>query len=184
MDDLDRLLERHRQQWLHLRRIGVKAVICPECTEHDPRCFIGDLKDADRKDRVLIGMCERCRRKAEAPTDQSAVEKEWAVLARKGVTNRACMCGEDNPFCFEPDHFDGRKSSNLIIGRCINCHLKRTSRQLTEYPKKDGLDPGHPHVVLRNRARGMAETLEMLADFSRTIEECFHKLATDELIRN
>jgi hypothetical protein len=180
MDDLDRILERHRQTWLHQRRLGVKGVICERCGEADPRCFIGDFKDTERRNKILIAPCERCQRRAAAPTNQKSIDEQWQALTKKGVTNRRCMCGEDNPFCMEADHLDGRKSSTLVIGRCINCHLKRTSRQLTEYPKDD-LDPRHPHVVMRNRARAMAEDDELKAALSRTMEEYFHKLAMEEL---
>src|SRR5690349_20443900 len=138
MNDEDRFLERQSQTWHHHLRLGTRRVLCVECSETDPRCFIGDLSGAKRIRATLIATCERCRRRLDAPTDAGAIAKKWEALRQAGVHNERCHCGEDNPFCLEADHLDGRATSDRVVGRCINCHLKRTSRQLTEYPL-DGL---------------------------------------------
>jgi hypothetical protein len=158
MDDTDRLFERQRQNWQNLRRLGVTAVFCPECGETDPRCFIGELAQSQRKATTLHALCERCKRKSFAPTDADSITAKSVMLGKAGVTNHRCHCGEDNPFCLEADHFDGRKSSNRIIGRCINCHLKRTSRQLTEYP----LDDCQPKARRSLCATGFGAPLKIL----------------------
>jgi hypothetical protein len=178
MDDTDRFFERQRQNWLNLRRLGITAIFCPECGETDPRCFIGELAQSQRKGNTLHALCERCRRRSFAPTDEDSISAKWLLLRKDGVANSRCHCGEENPFCMEADHFDGRKSSKRIIGRCINCHLKRTSRQLTEY-HPDTSDPKSPPVVMRNRLRGTIETLELAAAGLREVEEFLHNMAAE-----
>jgi hypothetical protein len=175
MNDRDRFFIRQRQNWQHLQRLGVIAVFCPECSEIDPRCFIGELARSVIKDGTLHALCERCKRKSFAPRDADSINKKWALLKKAGVTNSRCQCGEDNPFCLEADHLDGRKSSQRVIGRCINCHLKRTSRQLTEYPR-DKIDPQNPRIVMRNRVRGTIEDLELAVAGLRSVEEFLHNM--------
>ena len=107
--------------------------------------------------------------------DNAAIAQKWALLREYGVKNRRCHCGEDNPFCLQADHLDGKKSSDLVIGVCINCHLRRTSRQLTEYPR-DSANPQNPRIVMRNRVRGVIEHLELKVDHLREVEEYLDKL--------
>jgi hypothetical protein len=179
MDDTDRFFERQRQNWQNLRRLGVAAAFCEECGETDPRCFIGEFAKSQRKVRILRAPCERCRRKSFAPTDAGSIAAKCLSLRKSGVTNSRCHCGEDNPFCIEADHFDGRKSSSWVLGRCINCHLKRTSRQLTEYPP-DKTDTQSLPVVMRNRVRGSIETLELAAAGLREVEKFLHNMTAEE----
>jgi hypothetical protein len=169
MDDTDRFFERQRQNWQNLQRLGVTAVFCTECGETDPRCFVGDLAGSQRKGGTLHTLCERCRRKSFAPTDADSIVKKWELLRKAGLPNNRCHCGEDNPFCLQADHIDGKKSSGRVIGRCVNCHLKRTSRQLTEY-HPDKLDVRNRRIVMRNRVRGTIETLELATAGLREVE--------------
>jgi hypothetical protein len=175
MNDRDRFFMRQRQNWLHLKRLGVTAAFCPECSEIDPRCFIGELAHSVIKDGTLHALCERCKLKSIAPRDADSISKKWAFLKKDGVKNSRCQCGEDNPFCLQADHLDGRKSSQRVIGLCIICHLKRTSRQLTEYPS-DKVDPKNPRIVMRNRVRGTIEHLELAAAGLRSVEEFLHNM--------
>ena len=128
---------------------------------------------------TLFAHCEGCKRKANAPKDSKSIEQKWKALRKDGVRNSRCYCGEDNPFTFERDHIAGQKSSDEVIGVCINCHLKRTSRQLTEYPP-DNYDPKSPIVVMRNKVRGKIEHLELLTDHLRDLEEFLNNLAAKE----
>jgi len=179
LTDEDRFFERQRQNWTNLRRLGVRAANCTECTETDPRCFIGDLSQATRDGDTLQTVCERCKRKLASPKDTEAVDAKWSALRKAGVRNDQCYCGEDNPFCLEADHVDGRRSSSRVIGCCINCHLKRTSRQLTEYPS-DSVNPNSELIVARNRLRGTIEHLELIAEGLRPIEKMLHDMSASE----
>ncbi len=179
MNDRDRFFIRQCENWKHLRRLGVRHAICIDCTETDPRCFIGALSNAKIEGNTLFAQCERCKRKTDAPKDGHSIKQKWKALRKAGVRNSRCYCGEDNPFTFEFDHTAGRKSSNEGIGVCINCHLKRTSRQLTEY-EPDNFDPKNPAVVMRNMVRGTIEHLELNASHLRNIEEFLHNLAAKE----
>jgi len=175
MNDEDRFFERQRQNWSHLRRLGVKYAFCDVCGEFDPRCFLGDFLRSQIIGSTLHALCERCKLRSIAPTDEAAIAKKWVLLHESGVKNKRCHCGEDNPFCLQADHLDGRKSSDLVIGVCVNCHLKRTSRQLTEYPR-DSANPQNPRIVMRNRVRGVIEHLELKVDHLREVEEYLDNL--------
>jgi len=181
MNEIDRFFIRQRENWTNLRRLGVRYVFCIEryCKETDPRCFIGELSNARIVGDTLFAQCERCKRKTNAPKDGKSIEQEWKKLRKDGVRNSRCYCGEDNPFTFERDHIAGQKSSDEVIGVCINCHLKRTSRQQTEYPP-DNLDPKSPIVVMRNKVRGKIEHNELDNDDLRNLEEFLNNLAAKE----
>ncbi len=176
MNETDRFFERQRQNWLSLRRLGVKNARCLECPETSPHCFLGDVRSLDRDGNTLVALCERCKRRAAAPTDPSAIERQWEVLRKKGCRNSRCYCGEENPFCMEADHIAGRQSSDDVMAVCINCHLKRTRRQLTEWPPDD-LNPKHPIIVERNRLRGTIEHFELAVVNLRIVEEFLHNMA-------
>jgi len=181
MNEIDRFFIRQHENWTHLRRLGIRHAFCNDCTETDPRCFIGELSNAKIEGNTLFAQCERCKRKKNAPTDSKSIEQKWKALRKDGVRNSRCYCGEDNPFTFERDHIAGDKSSDEVIGVCINCHLKRTSRQLTEYPP-DTYDPKSPMVVMRNRVRGTIEHQELNALRLRDVEEFLDNLAAKEHI--
>lgn len=178
-DDNDRFFIKQSETWRHLKRLGINYVNCAECDETDPRCFIGKLGVEKRQGNTLTALCERCRRKKFAPKDRDSIEDKWTALHKAGVKNTRCHCGEDDPFAFEADHIAGRKSSSAVLGVCINCHLKRTSRQLTEYPPDD-FDPENPIVIARNTVRGMIEHLELFREHLRVIEKFLHTLAADD----
>src|SRR5580658_961242 len=99
MTDEDRYAIRQQEFWKNCRRLGVNRAICGECYEADPRCFLGDQGSEKRMGDLLIGICERCRRKAQAPNDQKSIDEKWKSLRAKGITNSSCYCGEGNPFC-------------------------------------------------------------------------------------
>jgi hypothetical protein len=182
MDNYDRLIIRQQQSWKALRRLGVKYARCPKCSETCPLCFMGDVLSLEKDGLTLVALCERCKRKDAAPTNPEAIERRWEALRTDGCRNTRCHCGEDNPFCMEADHIAGRKSSDLVRAVCINCHLKRTSRQMTEY-SEDELDPEHPYVSARNLVRGTIEHLELMTEDLRLIESLLHNLAVETLSR-
>jgi len=179
MNDEDRFFERQRQNWSHLKRLGVKYAFCDVCGEFDPRCFLGDFARSQIIGSTLHALCERCKRRSLAPTDDASIAKKWEFLRKQGVRNHRCHCGEDNPFCLEADHLAGKKTSKFVIGVCINCHLKRTSRQLTEYPR-DSADPQNQWVVMRNTVRGSLEHLELISEGLRPLEKLLHDQLTRE----
>jgi len=178
MTDEDRYFIRQQEFWKNWRRLNINRVICRECFEYDPRCFLGDQSKEKRVGDLLVGLCERCRRKALAPNDQKALDEQWKSLRSKGIRNSRCHCGEDNPFCFEADHLDGQKFSEYIFGCCINCHLKRTSRQLTEY-RPDSFDPKIPAVLMLKRVRGIIEYLELNVAGLRAVENFLHNMSIE-----
>lgn len=176
MTDNDRYFIRQQEFWKHCRRLNINRVVCRDCFEIDPRCFLGDQAKEKRIGDLLVGICERCRRKALAPKDQKSFDGQWKVLRTRGISNPRCYCGEDNPFCFEADHLDGQRYSNYILGCCINCHLKRTSRQLTEYVPEN-YDAKVPITQALKRIRGTIEYLDLMSASLRPVEELLQNMS-------
>jgi|SRR5579871_57876 len=176
MDNRKRFFERRRENWRNLQRLGVNSATCTACGENDPICFIGDVLEARTEKGTLYGLCERCKRKRKAPSSQGALQKQRKALHALGCKTLRCYCGEDNPFTLEADHIDGQKTSGEVLAICINCHLKRTRRQLTEYPQ-DQLNPADPLVRIRNRFRGFGEHLERMAEWAFDSAQEVHELA-------
>lgn len=57
-----------------------------------------------------------------------------AALNRLGATNVYCLCGEDDPICFEADHVYRREHDGACWAICCNCHRKRSARGWSEHP--------------------------------------------------
>jgi hypothetical protein len=178
MTDEDRYFTRQQEFWSHWRRLNINRVICRECFGYDPRCFLGDQSREKRVGDLLVGTCERCVRKSRAPNDQQSLDTKWKSLRAKGINNSRCYCGEDNPFCFEADHLDGQKYSGYMFGCCINCHLKRTSRQLTEY-LPNNFTRHIPAALMLKRVRGIIEYSELIAASLRPVEDFLHNMAIE-----
>jgi hypothetical protein len=176
MTDNDRYNIRQQEFWINCRRLNINRVVCRNCFETDPRCFLGKQINEKHIGDLLVGICERCDRRIRAPTDLKSLDKKWKSLRENGVQNGRCYCGEDNPFCFEADHLDGRQYSDYVLGCCINCHLKRTSRQLTEYGA-DNYDAKAPVVLALKRVRGTIEYLELMSAGLRPVEDLLHNMS-------
>jgi hypothetical protein len=78
------------------------------------------------------------------------------ALGRLGVTNARCLCGEDNPLCFDHDHIYRREYDGTGWGLCVRCHRIKSAREQSEHPQV-GLFPGDPFERLEHQFLGMYE---------------------------
>ena len=71
---------------------------------------------------------------------------------------------------------DGQNFSDHVFGCCINCHLKRTSRQLTEYVP-DNYEAKIPITLMLKRVRGAIEYLELMSASLRPVEDFLQNMS-------
>ncbi len=99
-----------------------------------------------------------------------------AALRRLGVSNIRCVCGEDDPLCFDREHINRRMYDDTSWGCCSNCHRKKSSRERTERPTV-GLHRGNRFEQAGHRFAGMAEYLSFCVEGLKRDEEMMFKLA-------
>lgn len=98
------------------------------------------------------------------------------TLRRHGVTNLRCICGEDDPVCFEADHIYRREYDPSCWGICCNCHRKRSARGWSEHPKV-GLQPRGSLERAGHMLLGASDYLEFIVRHLREAAELQFKLA-------
>jgi len=98
------------------------------------------------------------------------------ALKRLGVNNIHCICGEDDPHCFEVEHVERRKGSDFVWGTCKNCHAKKTAHEATEGPKLP-LSELTSHEKIQHALLGMAEYLEAMTKRLRAVASLVTSLA-------
>lgn len=98
------------------------------------------------------------------------------ALQRLGVQNLACICGETDPVCFEADHLDRQANSDVTWGICMNCHRKKSARELAEHPKV-GVNPGNPFERMGHALLGMHQYLSFISERLRGMAEVMFQLA-------
>ena len=96
--------------------------------------------------------------------------QKWRSLRRLGVRNVRCICGETDPNCFEADHLERRKNSEVVWGLCKNCHAKITARQVSEHPAV-GIEPGDDTERTYRALLGASDYLEFIVPRLREIAE-------------
>ena len=97
-------------------------------------------------------------------------------LRRLGVSNIHCVCGEDDPLCFDVEHINRRMFDGVVWGCCANCHRKKSSRERTERPAV-GLYGKNRFERAAHRLAGIAEYLSFCAEGLKREEEMMFKLA-------
>lgn len=97
------------------------------------------------------------------------------ALRRLGVHNVQCICGETDPHCFEVEHLERRKNSDVVWGTCKNCHAKITVHQVTEHPEI-AFAGSNPIERAGHALLGMVEYLEAITTRLRQIAELLFKL--------
>ena len=102
-----------------------------------------------------------------------------AALRRLGVNTIRCLCGEDDPLCFEVEHVERKAVSNFVWGLCKNCHAKKSSRERSENP------PIRRRVRSRERKAahallGQAHYLEAMTDRLRAVADLLFELGDDD----
>jgi hypothetical protein len=98
-----------------------------------------------------------------------------AALRRLGCTNIYCICGEDDPTCFEADHIYRRELDGTCWAICKNCHAKRTARGWSEDPPVRH-DDRSPEQRLIHLLLGVAHYEEFIAGHLRKAAEEINRI--------
>ncbi len=97
-------------------------------------------------------------------------------LARLGVSNIRCFCGETDPVCFEADHIYRREYDPTCWGICCNCHKKRSARGWSEHPMI-GIEPGDPYARAGHMLLGVRDYLTFIGPHLHEAAALMFKLA-------
>ena len=97
-------------------------------------------------------------------------------LRRLGVQNVRCICGENDPVCFEADHIGRRDLNDVCWGLCLNCHRKRSARAESEHPKV-GVGPHNEFERQGHKLLGVRDYLTFIAGHLDDSAELMFRLA-------